>query len=344
MKALFPVLSLILLGGCGGGASDDQAAAPDPVALVRTAAVEQGGTADRLTVYGAAEAGPGSERSMVAPAEAVLGTILAPTGSTVRAGQAVATLRASPATRLNAMKASSDLQAARLALARSERLRSDGLASNADVETARAALQSASAASATLGIGAGGMTLRAPASGTVQALTAKAGDTIPAGTTVATIAAGGDLRARFGVDPALAPRIRAGQPITVTPIGGGAPIQGVVAGVDPQVDATTRLASIYVGISAASGIGAGAPLRADVTVGASQNGLTVPYPALLDDGGQTFVFVVRGGVAKQVDVSPGNSAGDRIQILKGLQPGDRVVTEGGTALEDGMKVREGADK
>jgi preprotein translocase subunit YajC len=27
-----------------------------------------------------------------------------------------------------------------------------------------------------------------------------------------------------------------------------------------------------------------------------------------------------------------------VQILKGLQPGDEVVTEGGTALDDGMKV------
>lgn len=341
MKALASLTPLVLLAGCGGTPAD-QAAAPEPVALVKTAPAEQGAASDQLTVYGAAEAGPGSERAMVAPAEAVLGTILAPTGTTVRAGQPIAILRASPTTRLNAMKASSDLQAARLALGRAERLRADGLASNADVEAARAGLQSASATGATLGIGAGGLTLRAPASGTVQALTARTGDTIPAGTTVATIAAGGDLRARFGVDPALAPRIRAGQPIAVTPIGGGAPVQGVVAGVDPQVDATTRLASIYVRIPAASGIGAGAPLRATISVSASANGITVPYAALLDDGGQSFVFVVRGGVAKQIHVSPGNSAGDRIQILRGLQSGDRVVTEGGTALEDGMKVREGS--
>jgi multidrug efflux pump subunit AcrA (membrane-fusion protein) len=51
---------------------------------------------------------------------------------------------------------------------------------------------------------------------------------------------------------------------------------------------------------------------------------------------------VRNGVARRVDVSPGNSSGDSIQILKGLNPGDRVVTEGGTALEDGMKVNETA--
>jgi len=32
-------------------------------------------------------------------------------------------------------------------------------------------------------------------------------------------------------------------------------------------------------------------------------------------------------------------AGDRVAITRGLGTGDQVVTEGGTALEDGMKVR-----
>jgi hypothetical protein len=32
--------------------------------------------------------------------------------------------------------------------------------------------------------------------------------------------------------------------------------------------------------------------------------------------------------------------GDQITVLQGLVAGNRVVIEGGTALEDGMKVRE----
>ena len=40
---------------------------------------------------------------------------------------------------------------------------------------------------------------------------------------------------------------------------------------------------------------------------------------------------------------PGSSSGDRIAILRGLNVRERVVTEGGTALEDAMKVREDAN-
>ena len=52
------------------------------------------------------------------------------------------------------------------------------------------------------------------------------------------------------------------------------------------------------------------------------------------------MFVVTNGIASRRDVTPGNSSGDTIQILKGLQPGERVVSEGGAALEDGMRVHE----
>jgi multidrug efflux pump subunit AcrA (membrane-fusion protein) len=61
---------------------------------------------------------------------------------------------------------------------------------------------------------------------------------------------------------------------------------------------------------------------------------------LLDDGGKPYVFVVSNDAAHRVDIVPGNTAGDQITVLQGLVAGNRVVIEGGTALEDGMKVRE----
>ena len=39
------------------------------------------------------------------------------------------------------------------------------------------------------------------------------------------------------------------------------------------------------------------------------------------------------------DVVIGPTDGRMVAILKGLAPGDQVVTQGGTALTDGMKVR-----
>lgn len=339
LRLILPVSLLVLLAACGGGAPDEEKK-PEATAQVHTAPASMASSGNDVSVYGTAEAGPGGARAIIAPAEAIVTTVNAPTGTSVGAGQVVVTLRPSPATRIEIARNASDLAIASAAYQRAVRMRADGLVSNADVETARGAFAAAGATSRNLGIRGGVATVRAPGGGTVQGLTVKPGDQVAAGATIASIGAVGDVRARFGVDPALARRIHPGQPISISMMDGSHAATVSVVGVDPQVDPATRLASVYARVPAGSGFGAGEPLRATLAVGASSTGVSIPYAALLDDGGKSYVFVVKGGVAKAQNVSPGNSSGDRIQILKGLNPGDKVVTEGGTALEDGMKVAE----
>jgi RND family efflux transporter MFP subunit len=328
------LMAFLMLGACG--AAEQPTAEQVPTATIKSAVATLGASHDDLTVYGAAEAGPGGEHSVIALREAILVAVLAPTGTVVGAGQSIATVKPSPTAALDAAKASSDVATASAALARAMRLRADGLVSDADVETARAAALTATATKASTGSGTN--VLRAPVAGTVQNLTAKPGDLIAAGASVALIAASGERRARFGIDPAVAARIHPGQQIRIMPVNGGARIEATIVGVDPAVDATTRLASVFMRLPASVGIGT--PLRAQIAVGASASGVTIPYAALLDEAGQSFVFVVDRGAVKKRAVSPGSTSGETVAILNGLKPGERVVTEGGTALEDGMKVRE----
>lgn len=340
MNRMIAFLPLMLLAGCGSGGADDAGDKADPVAQVRTAPATMGATAEQTIVYGATETAPGGEHSLIAPAEAIIDRILAPNGTVVRAGAIIATLKPSRTTATDLAKASADAASSDAAYARAKRLRADGLASDADVETARAAAETARATFANLGAGRSGLTLRAPISGVVRGLSAKTGDQVAAGATVASIAVKGDLRAHFGIDPAIAQRVKIGQPLELSSISGSSHATVPIDGLDTQVDPTTRLASVYGDVPAGFDVGPGEALRGSLSLAAQANGLTIPYGALLDDGGRSYVFVVKGGVAHEQDVSPGSSTGDRIQILKGLAAGDKVVTEGGTALEDGMKVTE----
>jgi multidrug efflux pump subunit AcrA (membrane-fusion protein) len=67
----------------------------------------------------------------------------------------------------------------------------------------------------------------------------------------------------------------------------------------------------------------------------------VPVTALLEaDGRAALVFVVaENGHAKRVAVQTGRLLGERIEIVTGLSPGDRVVTEGAVWLDDNDAVR-----
>jgi len=70
----------------------------------------------------------------------------------------------------------------------------------------------------------------------------------------------------------------------------------------------------------------------------------VPVQALLEaDGSEAVVFVVAsrddGEVAERVAVRIGRLVGDRVEVLEGLQGGERVVTEGAAWLRAGVPVR-----
>lgn len=69
-----------------------------------------------------------------------------------------------------------------------------------------------------------------------------------------------------------------------------------------------------------------------------KDSLSVPLFAILDRGGERLVFVEENGVAHARAVRVGVIEGDRVQILEGVAPGDRLIVSGQTEVEDGAEV------
>jgi membrane fusion protein, multidrug efflux system len=67
--------------------------------------------------------------------------------------------------------------------------------------------------------------------------------------------------------------------------------------------------------------------------------ISAPLFALVDKGGERILYVEKDGVAHSRTASLGVIDGERIQITKGLEPGDRLIVAGQTQVEEGMKVR-----
>jgi RND family efflux transporter MFP subunit len=76
----------------------------------------------------------------------------------------------------------------------------------------------------------------------------------------------------------------------------------------------------------------------DTTAAAAQPTALVPRPAIKTLGADNFAFVVRGDLVERRAVRLGGTDGDRVEVLAGLQSGDRVVLSPPPTLADGSKV------
>jgi len=65
----------------------------------------------------------------------------------------------------------------------------------------------------------------------------------------------------------------------------------------------------------------------------------IPQHAVKYDGGQPVVFVIEDGTVDRRTVNVGRSVGTDIEIMAGVTPGDWVVVSGLEGLSDGQKVR-----
>ncbi|MBN1829241.1 MAG: efflux RND transporter periplasmic adaptor subunit [Deltaproteobacteria bacterium] len=66
--------------------------------------------------------------------------------------------------------------------------------------------------------------------------------------------------------------------------------------------------------------------------------IVAPLSALVDKGGERLVFIEKNGVVHARTVAIGIIAEDKVQIVHGLQPGDRLIVVGQTEVEEGMRV------
>ena len=113
-----------------------------------------------------------------------------------------------------------------------------------------------------------------------------------------------------------------------------------VSNVLPQVDPATRTLKLRLEAE-----NPGFALRPDMFVDVelsvpAPSGLTVPMDALVDSGLKKRVFVDRGnGFFEPREVESGWQVGDRVQIVKGLSAGERVVTGGTFLLDSESRLR-----
>jgi RND family efflux transporter MFP subunit len=189
------------------------------------------------------------------------------------------------------------------------------------------------------------ITIYSPADGYVTARNAFNGQRITPETELYAITDLSRVWVMADVFEADAPQIRMGQYATVSLPGTSGTLSARVAYLQPEVDPATRTMKVRLEL-ANPGLKLKPEMFVDVLmqVGGGPR-LTVPAEAVLDSGVTKTIFLDRGnGYFEPRQVETGQSIGDRVEILKGLRPGERIVISAAFLLdsESQMKSQLGA--
>lgn len=328
------------LSGCSSSAPEAPAA---PVALVEVQPAATRTLSETLSAYGTAEFASADAASLSVQVESQVAQVLVTAGTEVKRGQALLQLAPSATSRLDFGKARRDADVTAAERDRLKRLRSEGLATESDLQNAinAAATAAATRDSLVVQLGARGMqTLRAPRDGIVDSLAVQPGDVLAPGTVAVRISAPDNLQVRLGVEPEDAGLLAAGQAVTLAPLGAAATtVSANIFDVDRRIDPLTRLVAALVRLPPRSGVLPGAALRADIVVAQHANVVTVPRTALLYTGEQAYLFVARERTAQRREIKTGVRDGETVEITEGLKSGESVIVAGNAVLEDGMAIR-----
>lgn len=120
---------------------------------------------------------------------------------------------------------------------------------------------------------------------------------------------------------------------------------GGVVSVAPSIDPQTNTVAVRVRLSNERGeLRAGLYATARIAVEIHAGALVVPEAAVVAEGDETFVFVVRSKdkedeIVEKRAVVVGIRDGGRVEIKEGLQDHEAVVTTGAFGLSDGAKIK-----
>jgi membrane fusion protein, copper/silver efflux system len=185
------------------------------------------------------------------------------------------------------------------------------------------------------------MTIRTPIDGYVGKRTAQVGAFVSPGQELYEIANLANVWVLADVYEADIGRIRIGQRASLTlqalP---GRTFTGKVSFLYPAVNPTSR--TMQARILVPNGKGELRPgMYADVTLDlGTTEGVTVPAEALVDTGEAQYVFVVLpGGHFEPRPVTVGARTAEKVQILRGLHPGETVVTTANFLIDSESRLR-----
>lgn len=181
--------------------------------------------------------------------------------------------------------------------------------------------------------------LRAPFSGIIGLRQVSVGAYATTTTEVATLTKTAPLKVEFNVPERYAGMLPEGTELTFTAEGDLTTRNAKVYASDSRVDPETRTFAIRAIYPNADGkLIPGRYVNVNLVTQRFENTLAVPSEAIVSEMGIDKVFVCKNGKAQPVEIAKGLRTDAMVQVLRGLVPGDTVITSGTMQLRSGQKV------
>ncbi len=327
------------------GKESRRPAGATPVIL---APVVEGPFADRLSALGTAVAN--ESVALTANRSDLVKALHFDDGQEVEAGQVLLELQsAEEQSMLDEAKAM--LVQREAAHARAVQLNSQEISPASEVQAASAMLDAAKSRVQTLEVTIRDHVVRAPFSGVLGLRQVSVGSLLQQSTVITTLDDLSVVKVDFTIPETWLSAVRVGQPVGArSDAWPGQVFSGKVSAIDTRLDKRTRSATIRAVVANPElKLRPGMLMKVDVDRGEAPS-RQVPEEALIQRGEAHFCYVVGDdNVAREVEVEVGRRQVGRVELLGGLQTGQRVVVEGLVRVRDGaavevVAVRDGATR
>ena len=148
------------------------------------------------------------------------------------------------------------------------------------------------------------------------------------------------LKLDFTLPERYLPNLRNAETVNLRVAGSSETMKGEIYAIEPTIDVATRSLKVRAIVpNENQRLLPGAFAEVEVMLGEIPDAILIPPIALIPGLKEQKVFLYKDGKVEQRDVELGLRTVDRVQIVKGLQPGDALITSGILQLRPGMEVQ-----
>lgn len=178
-----------------------------------------------------------------------------------------------------------------------------------------------------------------PITGSVDQMDLKLGQAASPGTTFIRIVNTDYLKVKADVPESYSSNVKLGDKVNVVVPDANDSLQAKVTFAGRVIDPSSRSFPIEVQLPGRKTLRPNMTVVLKVADYSKKDAIVIPVNAIQKSENGDYVFINENNIAKKKVITEGASYGGKTEIKSGLNPGDKLITEGSSEVEDGDKIK-----